>query len=280
METQTWGISGPRFLAVYAVLLALTVLVAVIDRRRRTGGPVRVDPGMPLDAYEVAVLNGGEQLAATAAVANLRKVGALRVDGDAVEPAGPLPPGAHPVERAVYDSVLRGGRRRAAFVPVLARNVRELGEIRGRLVQLGLLWDRGRARRMRALLLWFVPVLGLGRTRAGRRLLDGLRRAGRRPAGPAGRCRSGWRPARSPCWAPTSCGTRTPSWPARSGSTGSRAAARGAACPAAAARAAAVAAGAVAAAGAADERPAGPAGPRDRVAAGAGRVHRRARRRW
>jgi uncharacterized protein (TIGR04222 family) len=214
METQTWGISGPRFLAIYAVLLALTVLVAAIDRRRRTGGPVRMDPGMPLDAYEVAVLNGGEQLAATAAVANLRKAGALRVDGDAVEPAGPLPPGAHPIERAVYDSVLRGERRRAAFVPVLARNVRELGEIRGRLVQLGLLWDRGPARRMRALLFWFVPVLGLGlarlaaglandrpveflvvlllvtvglalgmskppsgRTRAGSRLLDGLRRA-------------------------------------------------------------------------------------------------------
>ena len=68
---NTWGISGPRFLLLYVALLAVTVLVVVVARRR-----VLADPGegtvtpTRLDPYEAAYLNGGCELVATTAVSS------------------------------------------------------------------------------------------------------------------------------------------------------------------------------------------------------------------
>jgi uncharacterized protein (TIGR04222 family) len=218
---ETWGITGPRFLAVYAILLALSALAAWIDRRRRLGRDVRT-MNVALDPYEIAVLNGGRRLAAAAAAANLRQAGALRFEGRRLVLAGPLPAGAHRVERALYQTVARG-ERRDPLLDVIPGNVDGLDEVEDRLVQLGLRWDRQRARTTLAVLLWFVPVLALGmarlvaglsagrpvaflvgllvvtaiiavalarppsgRTRAGDRLLASMRRAGPQPAWASG----------------------------------------------------------------------------------------------
>ena len=56
---DTWGISGPRFLLLYVILLAGTVLVAVVAGRRALAGPGEgaVAPAR-LDPYEAAYLNG------------------------------------------------------------------------------------------------------------------------------------------------------------------------------------------------------------------------------
>jgi uncharacterized protein (TIGR04222 family) len=160
---ETWGITGPRFLAVYAILLALSALAAWIDRRRRLGLDART-MDVTLDPYEIAVLNGGRRLAAAAAAANLREAGALRLEGRRLVLAGPLPAGAHRVERALYLTVARGDRR-DPLLDVIPGNIDGIDEVEDRLVQLGLRWDRHRARTTLAVLLWFVPVLGLGLAR-------------------------------------------------------------------------------------------------------------------
>jgi uncharacterized protein (TIGR04222 family) len=73
---DTWGISGPRFLLIYVVLLGVATLLAVVARRRALAGP---DAGAAvparLDPYEAAYLNGGEALVATAAASSLLRGG-------------------------------------------------------------------------------------------------------------------------------------------------------------------------------------------------------------
>lgn len=69
---DTWGISGPRFLLLYVVLPAGTVLVAVVAGRRALAGPGEgaVAPAR-LDPYGAAYLNGGSGLVAATAVSSL-----------------------------------------------------------------------------------------------------------------------------------------------------------------------------------------------------------------
>src|SRR4051794_34996858 len=105
---RTWGISGPWFLFIYVVLFGLAGLAALFGRRpqARPAPEHPVDPA-ELDPYEVAMLHGGEWLVTTAAVANLKQVGAIgpgptgRASGKLVA-SGRLSVGAHPVEQAVY----------------------------------------------------------------------------------------------------------------------------------------------------------------------------------
>jgi hypothetical protein len=74
---STWGISGPRFLLLYLVLLAVTVLGVVLARRRvlATGDgaavPARLGP------YEAAELNGGGDLVLVTAASNALRGGSL-----------------------------------------------------------------------------------------------------------------------------------------------------------------------------------------------------------
>jgi hypothetical protein len=202
---ETWGISGPRFLVVYAVLLVLAYLAVVLGRRvlARPPAAMPIAPG-ELDAYEVAMLSDGEWHAVTTAVIQLNHAGVLVVGGDppTVSPGGPLPVGAHPVERAVYecaaaeggsaavalaeaertalrDRFVQRGRlvdpeqaRRARILVVLAeaeRTRRALAALRERLVQRGLLVGPEQARRARLLVALPVAVLlfGLARLAAG-----------------------------------------------------------------------------------------------------------------
>jgi hypothetical protein len=103
----TWGISGPQFLLIYLVLLAVTVLGVVLARRRALAADGAAVPAR-LDLYEIAELSGGGALVATTAVSSLLRKGGLtsssrRRGQPARLVAGTAPgPQAHPVEWAVY----------------------------------------------------------------------------------------------------------------------------------------------------------------------------------
>lgn len=76
-----------------------------------------------LDAYEVAVLTGGEQHAVTTAAFQLNHARVLEVGGDppTLTPAGPLPTGAHPAERAVYQAAGMAGSQAGEALPEAER---------------------------------------------------------------------------------------------------------------------------------------------------------------
>jgi uncharacterized protein (TIGR04222 family) len=183
--TNTWGISGPAFLAGYAVLFVVVLVWATELRRRRTG---TLPPSSPddLDRYELAMLAGGEDHAVLVATVQLVRQGVLVLDnplsqelavlaggrtkagtldkvlaelGEStrVVPGDGLRGGAHPVEAAV----LRVARTFVGVPPsVLLRSAAsqpELAAARDRLRARGLLLRERHHRAGQARL-----VLGLG----------------------------------------------------------------------------------------------------------------------
>jgi uncharacterized protein (TIGR04222 family) len=163
----TWGISGPRFLLLYLVLLAVTVLGVVLARRRALAADGAAVPAR-LDPYEAAELNGGGFLVATTAVSGLLRKGSLtsssrRRNQPARLVAATAPgPGAHPVEWAVYQQVAASPNRRLKDVQAALEQAPALAAVRERL-QLGRLAPTPEQRaRCRAAVLWFLPLLALG----------------------------------------------------------------------------------------------------------------------
>jgi uncharacterized protein (TIGR04222 family) len=167
---DTWGISGPQFLLLYLALLAVTVPVVVLARRRALAGPPGAAVPARLDRYEVAYLNGGCELVATTAVTGLLRDGVLtstsrrgrrvRLGVRATPPAG-----AHPVEWATYQLVAtRPDHPRWALGAELCR-APAMAAVRERLQQGGLAPTPEQRARYRAAGLWFVPLLALGAAR-------------------------------------------------------------------------------------------------------------------
>src|SRR5262245_45526119 len=106
---NTWGISGPQFLLIYAGLLVLAGLVVVLGRWVLAKPEVNqpVDPTR-LDPYELAVVSGGERLAVTTAIVQLSKAGAVTH--------------AHPVAPAVLDLLAELCTRRPSPGVMLERD--------------------------------------------------------------------------------------------------------------------------------------------------------------
>src|SRR5438132_1661897 len=101
---------GPLFLALYCLLLAGAAVVAASVRR----GLLYPNDDPPeecfaLSAYDVAYLEGGEELAASAALAKLFHGGAVTVSGPDRLCAGERPPEMEPLEQAVHAAVAGGG---------------------------------------------------------------------------------------------------------------------------------------------------------------------------
>ncbi|MGH8903449.1 MAG: TIGR04222 domain-containing membrane protein [Egibacteraceae bacterium] len=158
---ETWGISGPAFLVIYSGLVAVTTLIMLISRRRRQASPRLPADGPGLDAYDLAMLNGGERLVVGVATANLRQAGAVIVEEGQLRVAQPLPHGVHPVERGVYQALDEASSARLWSVEALAARHPAVMAVRERLIHQGLLHPRG-ASSIRRLALWFLPVLALG----------------------------------------------------------------------------------------------------------------------
>jgi uncharacterized protein (TIGR04222 family) len=169
---MTWGVTGPQFLWFYGGLCAAAAGAIWHVRRRVLGAPQRSnDPTPDIGLYKMALLNGGPQLAITTAATKLHQEGVL-AEGD--EPrthvvAGPLNPGADPLERAVFDSV----RPEPGISTELLRGeLADSDPIRWMTTELrdaGLLLDEDAARRLRWLWVWgaLIALLGAARIVAG-----------------------------------------------------------------------------------------------------------------
>jgi uncharacterized protein (TIGR04222 family) len=95
-------VSGPQFLVLYIVLLAAAVVVASVVRSRLRGPSDDQFPAT-LDSYQAALLSGGNQVAAQAAIVALAARGSLRLDsGGRFVAVEPKPAWMHPVEDAVW----------------------------------------------------------------------------------------------------------------------------------------------------------------------------------
>jgi uncharacterized protein (TIGR04222 family) len=180
---DTWGISGPRFLLLYAVLFAVTVGGVLLGRRRvlasgeGAAGPAR------LDVYEAAYLNGGSDLVVVTAASNLLRGGSLAgagphrgQHGRLVAGAAPGP-GAHPVEWALYQQLAADPDRRLKDLQAALAQAPALAALAERLRLGGLAPTPEQQARHRALGLWLAPLLALGVAR----LLAGM--ANGRPVG-------------------------------------------------------------------------------------------------
>jgi uncharacterized protein (TIGR04222 family) len=164
---DTWGISGPQFLLLYLVLLAIAVLAVVLVRRWVLAADGAAVPAR-LDLYEIGELNGGGALVATTAVSNLLRSGHLasssrRRSQPARLVAGSAPgPDAHPVEWAVYQQVAASPNRPLRDVQAALEGSTALAAVRQRLRLGGLAPTPEQRARCRAAVLWFLPLLALG----------------------------------------------------------------------------------------------------------------------
>jgi uncharacterized protein (TIGR04222 family) len=169
MTNDTWGISGPTFLALYGALIVVVTVVGLRERRRlarpdRT--PADRDWGdLP---QEVAYLHGGADLAVYSALSALHQTGAVHPAGKGlVRTGGRLAPDASALERAIHATAVTPlSPRRLPFHGAVAS---ALAAIRERLVADGLLLTRERREAVRRVGIWMLAValLGLVRVVAG-----------------------------------------------------------------------------------------------------------------
>jgi uncharacterized protein (TIGR04222 family) len=163
---DTWGISGPTFLVVYAGLLAVTSAVVLAIRWRLSassdGSGLAEVRGCDVGLYDVAMLKGGDSLVLAVAACRLKEMGAVTVgEGGEITAAGRPPSEWDPVERWAYGRVRKDARGARLLRDVAAADP-VLAPIRQRLWALGLLVRSRQGRVIRMQLLWFVPVFGLG----------------------------------------------------------------------------------------------------------------------
>lgn len=107
---DTWGIPGPTFLAIYAALLVLPLVVGLlwtISVKLGHKAPRATVSGPAPTVYELAYLAGGPDRVVDTAIAALVDRGTLRVSSSKkLQLAGPEP--ADPIEKAVARSAKPG----------------------------------------------------------------------------------------------------------------------------------------------------------------------------
>lgn len=161
---DTWGISGPAFLAAYLLLAAAVWITTVRVRHGLAGGRHDRLAGDPVARpHDVAYLNRGADLAVTSALTAMHLTGTVVSVNGRIHAVGRLEPGADALERAIHF---------AAGVPVPhARLPRQrivrtaVDSIDARLVEHGLLLTENQRRQIRAVGWWLVAVAGLGLVR-------------------------------------------------------------------------------------------------------------------
>ncbi|ADP80274.1 TIGR04222 domain-containing membrane protein [Pseudofrankia inefficax] len=164
---DTWGVSGPTFAGVYLLLLATVTAVFWIARQSLLG------PGGPppsgstaLPADDLAYLSGGLRRAVDVAVISLSERGLLAREGrigGAMRVVGAPPPGTvSAFEWAVGDAVARTGRARSGLLAAQLAGHPTVEAMRERLLALGALATRERARTARRVAWLYVALLALG----------------------------------------------------------------------------------------------------------------------
>jgi uncharacterized protein (TIGR04222 family) len=134
-------LTGPEFLAFYAVLLLVMVAIAAFLRwSLRLPSDEPSPHALDLSPYEAAYLAGGEQLAVNAAMARLVQEECLAVDSanrKLTLRSGGRPEPSSELERAVFSAVR--GAKGETIANVRSRAAAALAPFRQRLAELGLL---------------------------------------------------------------------------------------------------------------------------------------------
>jgi uncharacterized protein (TIGR04222 family) len=169
MAADTWGISGPTFLVLYALLAGLVGVWWLGSRRQaRAAGTAKRAPGdLTGRPQDLAHLNGGASLAVFATLSAMRLRGWVALSGGTVRAADHPGPGATELERAIHGVTGRPLRRVALPAQPAVRAA--LDASAERLVRAGLLLSEDARRRLRqgAWAMVAVAVLGLLRLVAG-----------------------------------------------------------------------------------------------------------------
>ena len=169
---NTLDLTGPVFLAIYFVLIPLTIAASVLCRRKlreadegsdfedealddyeaafrmfRKPAKGKTSGDDDLDGFEAAYLAGGGARAADAAIAGMVQDGRLTVERSrrSIRASKPLPGTLHPLERAVATD-WRGDPVASRTIAGTRKAARpELEAIRDRLRSLGLIESAGRS---------------------------------------------------------------------------------------------------------------------------------------
>ena len=162
---RPWGLSGPEFLQLYWIGLALAVLVAIIVRVRVRAGH-SAQPVRSLDVDELAYLAGGPRRVVETSIARLLTAGELRTSRRGTVSATSNTQSVNPVDRAVMtDSQRYSNRTIGLMIPSVARDgvVTSIGS---RLEDMGLVVNAEVAKsalRKGSIALWVLLAIGVVR---------------------------------------------------------------------------------------------------------------------
>ena len=139
----TWGLGSLEFLILYGSLCALlrAANIQAWSAVERTAPASHATA--TVDAYELAMVNGGPRQAITTALTMLTWRGVARAEGPdgTLRVEGDIGADAHPLERAVYEDLRRRGRLQAAALPHEPATSERLEHITTELTGKGLLLD-------------------------------------------------------------------------------------------------------------------------------------------
>lgn len=162
---RPWGLSGPEFLQLYWIGLALAVLVAIVVRVRVRAGH-STQPVRSLDMDELAYLAGGPRRVVETAIARLLTSGELRTSRRGTVQATSTTRSLNQVDRAVITDCQRYTNRTVnLMIPAVAADgvVTAIGQ---RLRDMGLVVDPAVAKsalRKGSIALWVLLVIGFAR---------------------------------------------------------------------------------------------------------------------
>ena len=162
-DHDTWGVSGPTFLLAYLVVAIAVIGAAVLTRRSLAGAAAeRPVTRMHERPYDVAYLNGGAQLAVTAALSAMYRAGTISTAGRGVVVAASRPDSrADELERAIHHAATNAPVSRHAL-PAVGAVASALHRLEQRLVAAGLLLTEQRRQRIRLTGGWVLAVVALG----------------------------------------------------------------------------------------------------------------------
>ncbi|MEV0072169.1 TIGR04222 domain-containing membrane protein [Amycolatopsis sp. NPDC050768] len=161
---ETWGISGPQFLAWYGIALALVLAVQVVWPRVARTRAVEHTGELP-DVYHLAYLAGGPERVADTAIAALVDRGLLRVNSEGVVTAAGKHPW-HKIERSVHEGAkgAKGGTTRS--LRAKAARSKAMSDLEAEMQRAGLLTSGSEARPFHTtILLAFLVLLAIGAVR-------------------------------------------------------------------------------------------------------------------
>lgn len=162
----TWGLGSLQFLVLYGGLCALLRVANILAWRAvERSAPIS---HATVDAYELAMVNGGPRQAITTALTMLTWRGVARAQGShgTLQVQADIGADAHQLERAVYEDLRRSGGLEAAALPHEPATSESLEHIRTKLIGQGLLLDARYTAWAGRLWLWGPVVLfvvGAGR---------------------------------------------------------------------------------------------------------------------